>query len=118
MTARQAGTAKRFRTHIENELAELRRQSGATVQDRAPVALDQQSVGRLSRMDAMQGQAMAAAADRRRRARIVALEAALTRMANDEFGYCEDCGEAIPPGRLEIDPAARFCVSCAAAGGN
>ena len=35
--------------------------------DRAPVELDQSSVGRLSRMDAMQMQAMAVAAQQRRR---------------------------------------------------
>ena len=67
----------------------------------------------LSRMDAMQVQAMAAAAERRRQARVMSLRQALERLESGEFGYCEACGEAIPEPRLEIDPTVRFCVACA-----
>ena len=90
------------------------RQAGARGADeRAPVELDQTSVGRLSRMDAMQQQAMAAAQARRRAARLAALEAALRRVDLGEFGWCEACGEAIPEGRLGIDPCVTRCVACA-----
>ena len=80
---------------------------------RAPVQLDQTSVGRLGRTDAMQQQAMAAAQARRRAARLTALEAALKRVDADEFGWCEACGEEIPEGRLDIDPCVTRCVACA-----
>lgn len=46
--------------------AELTELTAISEGDRATVALDQQSVGRLSRMDAMQRQAMAQANDRQR----------------------------------------------------
>ena len=39
--------------------------------------------------------------------------AALERMEEGEFGYCDDCGEEIAPGRLRLDPAAMICVDCA-----
>ncbi len=94
----------------------LRAAETATAADRAPVELDQTSVGRLSRMDAMQQQAMAAAQARRRAARLRALEAATRRIETDEFGWCEDCGEEIPEGRLEIDPTTVRCVGCAGGG--
>jgi len=81
--------------------------------DRATVTLDQQSVGRLSRMDAMQRQAMAAATRRRREAERRRINAALARLDEGEYGYCQECGEAIAPERLELDPAASFCISCA-----
>ncbi len=100
----------RLRLRIEAELAELLAQSRSSSQDRAPVSLDQQSIGRLSRMDALQMQAMAMAAERRRQVRIAGLRKALTRIDAGEFGYCDRCGEAIPAGRLEIDTTARFCV--------
>ncbi|MHA6687282.1 TraR/DksA family transcriptional regulator [Mesorhizobium sp. A556] len=103
----------RFRSRIETELAELTCQSRATNADRSPVELDQQSVGRLSRMDALQVQAMAKAVERRRQARQVALEQALRRMRVGKFGYCLDCGEFVGLRRLEIDPAALKCVRCA-----
>jgi len=105
-----------FRPRIEAELAELVAASEASVADRGPVALDQQSVGRLSRMDAMQGQAMAQEAERRRQARVAALRAALARMESGEFGECAECGEPIALKRLEIDPTVVVCVACAKGG--
>jgi len=78
------------------------------------VELDQTRVGRLSRMDAMQAQAMSVETGRRRRQKLVQIEAALKRIEADDFGYCQGCGEAIAPKRLEIDPTVRLCISCAA----
>lgn len=78
------------------------------------VALDQQSVGRLSRMDAMQGQAMAQASERQRLAEIRRIDAALQRITAQTYGECLSCGEDIPQGRLDADPAASLCIACAA----
>lgn len=77
------------------------------------VVLDQSKVGRLSRMDAMQAQQMALAADRRRKQQLEAVTAALSRIDHDEFGECLDCGEWINAKRLEFDPTALRCVGCA-----
>jgi DnaK suppressor protein len=79
----------------------------------APVELDQVSVGRLSRMDAMQQQAMAQAAERARRRDLVRIEMAERRIAEGEYGYCTQCGEEIAEKRLEIDPMAERCINCA-----
>ncbi|MFK7943866.1 MAG: TraR/DksA family transcriptional regulator [Paracoccaceae bacterium] len=106
----------KIRERLDQEAAELRAAEVDTQNDRAPVELDQQSVGRLSRMDAIQQQAMAAAQSRRRAGRLRAIEAALQRMESDDFGWCDDCGEAIPQGRLELDPCAPRCVGCASSG--
>ncbi len=76
----------------------------------SPVVLDQTSVGRLSRMDAMQAQAMAQETERRRHAEIQKIEAALKRMDEGEYGYCIKTGEEIPIQRLELDPAAATIV--------
>lgn len=105
--------ARRYRPMIGAELAELRAASEATAADRKPVELDQQSVGRLSRMDALQNQAMAAGTEARRAARVRMLAAALERIEAGEFGFCEDCGEFIGNPRLDLDPAAARCISCA-----
>lgn len=103
----------RFEPLLQSELDALAEASGATTEDRKPVELDQQSVGRLSRMDALQGQAMAAAIEARRAGRSKAIAAALARMNEGEFGYCEDCGEPIALKRLELDPTVTRCISCA-----
>jgi len=78
-----------------------------------PVDLDQSSVGRLSRMDAMQSQAMAQENSRRRKVQLTRISAALERIEEEEYGYCAVCDEEINIRRLEVDPAAPFCVTCA-----
>lgn len=103
----------KFRERLDQEAAELRASDSATQEDRAPVELDQTSVGRLSRMDAMQQQAMASAQSRRRSGRLRAIELALKRMDDGEFGWCQECGDEIPAGRLDLDPCVPNCVACA-----
>ena len=92
---------------------ELRNLSALSAESRDPVTLDQQSVGRLSRMDAMQVQAMAQEAERRRGRDLIRVQEALKRLDDGEYGYCAECDEDIAPKRLEVDPAAALCIKCA-----
>ena len=82
-----------------------------------PVELDQTSVGRLSRMDAMQVQAMAVATERRRAEEAARVEVAILRIDEEEYGYCISCGEEIAAKRLAVDPTIPTCISCASGGG-
>ena len=102
-----------FRVRLLTEREALASEDAASAEDRETVMLDQQSVGRLSRMDALQRQAMAQAAQRRRAGRGTRIAAALKRIDAGEFGYCEDCGEEIGQKRLDLDPTLVRCVSCA-----
>ena len=77
------------------------------------VELDQSSVGRLSRMDAMQGQAMAIATMQRKQNELQKIEAALKRINQKEYGHCLECDEQIPEARLTLDPSALHCINCA-----
>ena len=77
------------------------------------VELDQTRVGRVSRMDAIQAQAMAQESDRRRLLALQRIEGALKRIEDGEYGMCASCGEAISPHRLEVDPGAILCIECA-----
>ena len=103
----------RFRTLIAARLSELDAEDALGQTGQAVVELDQQSVGRLSRQDALLSQSMAKATQARRDAVRRGLRAALLRLDEDEFGYCEDCGEDIAAKRLELDPTVTRCVSCA-----
>lgn len=78
-----------------------------------PVELDQTRMGRLTRMDAMQAQAISVAAKNRRQAKLKQVAAALERIEKDDYGCCCDCGESIAAKRLEFDPTALFCIGCA-----
>ncbi len=84
-------------------------------QAEAVVELDQTRVGRLSRMDAMQAQAMSLETGRRRRQNILAIDAALERISAADYGFCLDCDEIINPARLGADPTATLCIVCAEA---
>jgi len=77
------------------------------------VELDQSKVGRLSRMDALQAQAMSLETKRRRQLELTKIKSALLRIENDEYGYCLRCDDEIPEKRLEIDPAVTLCITCA-----
>lgn len=76
------------------------------------VSLDQSAVGRLSRVDALQQQAMAQAQERRTKIRLAQVESALARLANGAYGDCVQCGEPIAERRLEAHPEAPFCLEC------
>lgn len=92
---------------------QLAREDAANADSRDTVELQQDSVGRLSRMDAMQQQAMAQAQERRRAAERTRITAALQRLDEGEWGYCMRCGEEIAQARLRHDPSVAVCVGCA-----
>lgn len=79
----------------------------------AAVMLDQSSVGRVSRVDALQAQAISVAAQERRAADLRNIEAALIRVKEGEYGYCQNCGVDIAFSRLEINLSTKYCVKCA-----
>ena len=104
---------KKALSRLADKKHELEGLSALSEDARNPVELDQQSVGRLSRMDAMQQQAMNNATEASRKRDLARVEAAERRIRDGDYGYCENCGEEIPDGRLAIDPMAELCVNCA-----
>lgn len=99
-----------YKARLDSMKAELEALVAAAAPQSDPVTLDQSSVGRLSRMDALQGQAMAQATERRRATEIRRIEAALQRIEDGEYGYCVVSGDPIPRARLDLDPAAATTV--------
>lgn len=100
-------------TLLKQRRSELVDDRAINADARDTVALDQASVGRVSRIDALQGQQMALAQDRNRAAELVRIEAALQRIEDGAFGYCLVCDEPIAEKRLRFDPSAPTCISCA-----
>ncbi|MEO1089208.1 MAG: TraR/DksA C4-type zinc finger protein [Pseudomonadota bacterium] len=107
---------ERVRSRLLALRAEICGLMAETQEDVRPVALDQTQQGRLSRMDAMQRQAMAQEARRRRAAEIERIDAALGRLDRGDYGYCARCEEPIAAPRLAHDPAAPLCLHCASGG--
>lgn len=103
----------RFKTLLLTRKTELLELEETTRDSAKPVVLDQASVGRLSRMDAMQNQQMAQETQRRRQQELRQIEGALRRIASEDFGYCFKCDEEIDPRRLEANPTLTRCIKCA-----
>ena len=106
-----------YKKRLEEMREELVHLSASTEDSRKPVELDQTSVGRLSRMDALQGQAMQLETERRRGLEMQRVESALQRIESGDFGYCMSCDEEIEEKRLKHDPTFPTCVSCAQSSG-
>lgn len=102
-----------LRELLHRRIAELEAGAESEASRSEAVELDQARVGRLSRMDAMQQQAMLDATRIRNQQQLARLRLALGRIDSDDYGYCDECDEPVAPGRLRIDPAARLCVGCA-----
>ena len=109
-------TQDEARNALARRAAQLAQERAISREARAPVTLQQDSVGRLSRMDAMQQQAMAQAQDRRRQSESARIEAAIRRIDAGEWGYCVTCGDDIAAARLNHDPSIPTCIQCAAKG--
>lgn len=91
---------------------ELARTLTASAESGEPVALDQSAVGRLSRMDAMQVQAMAQANLRSLKLRLNLVGQALRLAEEDEYGTCRRCEDPIGYRRLKAKPESPFCLRC------
>lgn len=104
--------AEELRGRLSELVAELERGLQDSAGAAAPVVLDQSSVGRLSRMDAMQQQAMAKATREKARLRFGQCKVALSAFERGEYGLCRKCEEPIGYPRLSAKPEAPFCVEC------
>ena len=72
------------------------------------------SIGRVSRMDAINNKSVVDAALRTKRAKLTKLQVALNKIEDENFGNCTLCGRAIQPMRLMFMPESTKCVRCAA----
>ncbi|MEM7197964.1 MAG: TraR/DksA C4-type zinc finger protein [Pseudomonadota bacterium] len=102
---------------IMRSLAKLRAEildDADTNKDAAkPVTLDQQAVGRVSRIDAIQRQQMAVAVAARRKTMLIQIEQACERLQTGDYGYCVICDGAIGDKRLTLNPIVTTCIDCA-----
>lgn len=106
---------QQFKSQLMQQRLEMSQAVDSSLQSEEVVELDQARVGRLSRMDAMQAQAMSRETGRRLRRHLVEIDAALKRIRDGEYGVCCECAEHIKPGRLAANPAVRLCIDCAQA---
>lgn len=105
--------ADEFKTLLLETRSELMKIDETLAESGKTVELDQTRVGRLSRMDAMQGQQMALETARRHKQKLVGIATALRRIEDGSFGNCLECDEEINIQRLYADPSNEKCIECA-----
>ena len=106
---------KQLRSSLEVSKKELEAQLISSELDTRPVTLDQQSVGRVSRIDAIQQQQMALANKQQSTLLLQRIEIAMRRIDSKEYGYCMQCDEPIAFARLQAQPFASLCLDCQSA---
>tara|TARA_Y100000994_G_C15677141_1_gene436247 strand:+ start:292 stop:621 length:330 start_codon:yes stop_codon:yes gene_type:complete len=77
-----------------------------------PMALDN-SVGRVSRMDAINNRGVLNVALKRAESRLEKLKIVKKEINKKDFGICINCNKDIPIGRLILVPESKQCVHCA-----
>ena len=102
-----------FRGLLEQRRMEILEVMQIGEQSAGTVELDQARIGRLSRMDAIQTQAMSVEIKRRRELQLQQIKTACQRLEKGDYGICVSCEEAISIERLQFDPATPVCIHCA-----
>lgn len=109
---------KKLKSRMTKRRRELIKLGAAAEESVRPLNVDQTSEGRLSRMDALQSQAIELEFERRRHRELQRIESALLRIEEGEYGYCAVCGDEIAVKRLENDPTTPVCINCAKENGH
>ncbi len=106
-----ADELEHLQTLLEARLHDVQRALAASTDDARPVNLDL-SIGRLTRVDALQQQHMATARRHRLQTQLAQIQQALSKAAGGTYGDCVRCGEPIGYARLEVTPESPFCIRC------
>jgi DnaK suppressor protein len=109
----EAGALDSYRVLLLDRRAQLTEVARTNDAAAEVVELDQSRIGRLSRMDAMQSQAMSIEIKRRNEQELKAIGAALRRIDDEVYGECLRCEEEISAARLRANPVATLCIECA-----
>lgn len=96
---------------INNELDQLKSNITHLEEATKPIALDN-TIGRLTRMDAIGGKSVNDSLLENNRMRLIALEKALFRIGTSFFGTCKNCHAKIAYNRLKAIPEATHCSNC------
>lgn len=104
---------EQIRHQIKKQLQDLSEEIKNMEERSQTVNLDE-PIGRLSRMDSITNQGIALSSLNNARIRLTRLEMALKKIdEDDEFGYCDSCGEDIALKRLMALPESTLCIHCA-----
>lgn len=103
---------KELASAIKQKIKKLQDEMISLEASAAPVA-PENSIGRISRMDAINNKSVVEAAIRHRKNKLGKLQVALANINKPGFGQCKNCGVAINPLRIVLMPESGKCIKCA-----
>jgi len=101
-----------YQKKLEDSLQEIEKYLAKSEASAEAVAPDK-SLGRLSRMEAMQDQQLVLEVRRRHKRRKLEIIQAISRLEQGKYGNCSFCGTVISEDRLNAFPEVQTCVKCA-----
>jgi DnaK suppressor protein len=112
-TPLRADQLEAIRGDLLRSLNKLERSLKIGSESAHPRDLEQDTVGRLSRIDALQNAGLTAKLQDRERAMLSQVVEALRRIEDGTYGACNGCGKGIPLERLMVFPETLACDKCA-----
>ena len=112
-TPLRADQISTIRNELLRALNKLERSLKISGESARPRDLEQDTVGRLSRIDALQNAGLTAKLEDRERAQLGQVVEALRRIEDGTYGACQGCGGTISMERLMVFPETLACDRCA-----
>ena len=102
----------KIKKKLADEIRETKKKISKYLELSKPIA-PENSIGRISRMDAINNKSVLEAALREAQSKLIQLNDINNKIASSDFGLCKTCKKSIPFGRLMIRPESQLCVNCA-----
>ena len=107
-----ADEKNKIRTKLADEIKETRTKVSKYLELSQPIS-PENSIGRISRMDAINNKSVLEAALREAQSKLIQLKKTFKKIESADFGLCKMCKKNSPFGRLMIRPESELCVNCA-----
>ena len=101
-----------IKQHILDEIVKTEKSVEMYREITKPIAPDA-SIGRISRMDAINNKSVREASLRQAEEKLDGLKRVFSQLGEESFGICRRCHTPIPIKRILVRPESVFCVNCA-----
>ena len=105
-------TKEKIKQKIKNEIQVTESRIKEYKKSSSPISPDN-SIGRVSRMDAINNKSVLESALRKAEEKLKKLKQVQKKINNPDFNYCSRCKNKIPLARIIIVPESKYCVNCA-----
>lgn len=103
---------KQLKKEIKQMIKKITEEVKSLEESSAPVK-PENSIGRISRMDAINNKSVVEASLRNRKRKLSKMQVALSKIGDETFGICSQCKKSINPKRIALMPESDRCVRCA-----